>query len=363
MTRGWRRLLIGAGALALGALAAAVVSVYLLLQPDRFTAMLQEQAHGAGLELNLASPASPTLFPRPALGLSGITLNAEGDDSPILFATSGRLVLPWSTLLGGPTAITQMEVDSPRVDLDALQSWIAARPAQSPDATPTIPRIDAGVIIEHGSVVRGDQLLLNNVMLTTGSLAADQVFPLSKSATAPAGAPLQLRFAATPHMQGDALQLNAIQLHLSQGPGTTLTLTGNVRWHGAADASAQLGGKLDQANAGNYDIALTLTPANQTDPLLMRIQLTGPDNEADLRLPPLALAAWWNTLNSPVAPHAGPQPDLPPGSGTLQLAKLQLGSLSIEGLSVQAGDAVPAAAATTAKPAAAPAKPRAGKSK
>ena len=39
--------------------------------------MLQTQARAAGLELNLASPASPTLFPRPALDLDGITLNAK----------------------------------------------------------------------------------------------------------------------------------------------------------------------------------------------------------------------------------------------------------------------------------------------
>ncbi|HEX8776690.1 MAG TPA: membrane assembly protein AsmA, partial [Rhodanobacter sp.] len=221
---------------------------------------------------------------------------------------------------------------------------------------------DAGISIEHGSVVRGDQLLLNNVTLSAGTLAPGQEFPLSMSASTAAGAPLQLRLTATPRMEGNAMQLDRIRLHLSQGSGTTLVLSGNARWHGAADAAAQLGGKLDQADGGSYDIALALTPANQTDPLLLQLKLDGPDNHADLRLPPLALAHWWSTLNTPSDRQAAPQPQpgMPPGSGTLQMAKLQLGGLAVEGLSVQAGDDAPAAAATAAKPAAAAVKPAAG---
>ncbi|HEX7733001.1 MAG TPA: membrane assembly protein AsmA, partial [Rhodanobacter sp.] len=306
MTRGLRRLLIAAGALALAVLLAVVGVLYLLLQPDRFTAMLQGQAQKAGLVLNLASPASPTLFPRPALDLRGITLNAAGADSPILLAARGRLVLPWRTLFGGPTAIAQMEVDAPRVDLDALQDWLATLPPQPEGSAPVIPRIDAGISIEHGSVMRGDQLLLSNVTLTAGTLASDQEFPLGMSATTAAGAPLQLRLTATPHMQGGTLQLNDIQLHLSQGSGTTLALRGNARWHGAANAAAQLGGKLDRADAGSYDIALALAPADQTDPLLLHLKLDGPDNHADLHLPPLALAHWWSTLDAPAEQQAGP---------------------------------------------------------
>lgn len=365
MTRGLRRLLIGTGALALTALLVVMIAVYLLLQPDRFTTMLQDQAHEAGLVLNLSSPASPTLFPRPALDLNGITLSAEGADSPILLASHGRLVLPWRTLLGGPTAIAQMEVDAPRVDLDALQDWLATLPPQPANAAPVIPRIEAGISIEHGSVVRGDQLLLNNVTLTTGRLALDQEFPLGMSATTAAGAPMQLRLAATPHMQGNVLQLNDIQLHLSHGNGTTLALSGNAHWHGAADAAAQLGGKLDHGDAVSYGIVLTLTPANQTDPLLLHLKLDGPDNHADLHLPPLALAHWWSTLNTPTDQQTkSPQLRVPPGSGTLQMAKLQIGSLGIEGLSVQAGDAAPAATGTVAKPAAAAIQPdTSGKSK
>lgn len=346
MTRGLRRLLVAASALALVALLAMAVSVYLLLQPDRFTAMLQDQAHEAGLVLSLGSPASPTVFPRPALDLRGITLIAEGADDPILLASSARLVLPWSTLLGGPVAITQMEVDEPRVDLGALQSWLAARPSSPTNAAPGIPRIDTGISIGRGSLVHGDQPLLNNVTLTVGTLIPDHRFPLDMSATTATGAPLQLRLTATPHMQGNALQLNDIQLHLAQGGSTTLVLHGHASWRGAANADAQLDGKLDQADAGSHDVALTLAPADQTNPLLLHLKLDGADNHADLNLPPLALAHWWGALNAPADPQTASQPELPPGNGTLHVAKLQIGDLDISGLSVQVG--APAAAASAA---------------
>lgn len=342
---------MAASVLAVAVLLVLAFSAYLLLRPERFTAMLQAQARQAGLVLNLDNPASPTVFPRPALDLRGITISADGEDTPILLASSGRLVLPWRTLLGGPVAIAQMEVDGPRVDLDALQSWLAAQPPLPADAAPAIPRIDTGIRVEHGSVVHGDRLLLNNVALTAGTLAPDSPFLLYMSATTTSGAPLQLRLATTPRMQAGVLQLDDIQLHLSQNNSTTFVLHGRARWRGAANATARLDGKFKQAKADSHDIALTLTPANQTDPLLLHLKLSGPDNHADFSLPPLALARWWNALSSATGAQAPPQPGLPPGNGTLQLAKVQIGNLSITGLSVQADASAPAAASS------APAKP------
>jgi AsmA protein len=344
MSRRLRLILLILGGLALAAVLAAVTAVYLLLQPERFTAMLQTQALDAGLELNLASPASPTLFPRPALELSGITLNAQGANAPILLASRGRLALPWQTLLGGPPVITRLEIDSPRVDLDALQEWLAALPARPAGAPPNIPRIDTGVSISRGSLVRGDQLLLGNVALEAGSLISGRPFPLSMSATTAANTSLQLRLSATPRIQGNALQLDNIELHLSQGSALTLALNGSAHWHGAADAAASLAGKLDHADAGQYDISLKLTPADQDNPLLLALKLDGPDNHADLRLPPLELAHWWSQLGN----EQGPQLTVPPGNGHAEIARFETGSISIEGLTLQAGSDVPAPASTAA---------------
>ena len=347
MSRALRITLWSIGGVLLAALLAAIVAVYLLLQPARFTAMLQEQASNVGLKLHLGSPAQPTLFPRPALELRGITLNAEGANASILLAARGRLALPWRTLFGGPTVISQLQIDGPRVDLDALQDWLSSLPARPENSPLNIPRIVTGVSISRGSVVRGNQLLLGNVALKTGSLLSGQPFPVELSASTPAGAPLQLRLAATPRIQGNALQVDDITLHYAQGSSLILDLTGDAHWHGAADASASLGGKLQEANAGQYDISLALTPADQTDPLLLAVKMDGPDNHIDLRLPPLAVADWWSHLSSEPAP----QLSVPPGSGHLEAATINVGSVHIEGLTLLAGNDVPAEASTVAPPA------------
>jgi uncharacterized protein involved in outer membrane biogenesis len=343
-----RLILLVLGGLVMAAVLVAVVAADLLLQPDRFTAMLQTQAHAAGLELHLANPATPTLFPRPALDLYGITISAQDANAPILLAARGRLALPWRTLFGGPTVITQLQIDAPRVDLDALQAWLAGLPAQPEGRPPNIPRIDTGVSIDRGSVVRGNKVLLDNVALEAGSLISGQTFPLHMSATSAAGTPLQLQLSAIPRIQGNTLQLDNIALQLSQGATLTLELTGNAHWHAEADVSANLAGRLDQAKAGQYGISLVLTPADESNPLLLALKLDGPDNHADMRLPPLALAHWWSQLSD----KQGSPLTLPPANGHLEASKIETDDFSIEGFTLQAGDDVPASSST-----AAPAKP------
>jgi len=339
------------GGVVVAATITVVAAVYLLLQPDRFTAMLQNQASEAGLELNLSSPASPSLFPRPALDLRGITLNAKGAGAPILLAARGRLVLPWHTLFGGPTVISQLEIDSPRVDLDALQAWMAALPVQANQGPLNIPRIETGVEITRGSVVRGNEVLMDNVSIRAGNLVSGQPFPLSVNAIV-AGKPWRLHLAATPRIEGNALRVDDITLHLSQEDAVTLALHGRAHWHGAADAAASVAGKLDRTGGGQYDVSLVLTPANQDNPLLLALKLDGPGNHADLRLPPLALARWWSRLGDPQSPQLG----VPPGSGHAEFDSIDAGGVHVEGLTLQAGDNAPATASSSAAPAAATAK-------
>lgn len=350
ISRRWRVPLMILAGILLAGIAAVLIALYLLLQPDRFTAMLQRQAHNAGLDISLASPASPTLFPRPALVLQGITLSARGASTPILLAARGQLALPWHTLFGGPTVISQLAIDAPRVDLDALQAWLAGMPAGGTGA-PSMPRIDTGVSIIRGSLVRGDQLLLSELSLEAGSLLSGRPFPLSISARDAAGEPLQLRLTATPRISGDVLELDPIQLRFTRGNELVLQLAGVARWHGAADASAHLAGKLDQAGAGIYNLTGVLTPANENDPLLLAVQVAGPGNNASLRLPPLAWVRWWSELTNPESP----QLSVPAGSGHIELAHVEAAGVSVDGLSVQLDDAVPAAAASAAAaPAATP---------
>lgn len=350
MTRRLRYALLGLAGVLVAGLIALLVTVYLLLQPTRFTAMLQSQAAQAGLDLSLASPASPTLFPRPALELQGLTLTAQGASMPIVLAASGRLALPWRTLFGGPTVISRLEIDSPRVDVDALQAWLSALPSGAAGA-PNIPRIDTGVRIARGTLVRGNQLLLRDFSLDAGSLLSGRPFPLLVSAKDAAGTPMQLRLTATPRIRGNALQLDDIELSFSRGASLSMRLSGQAHWHGAADAAAALSGSLDEADAGRYRLSMQLTPANQSDPLLLALKLDGPGNHVDLRLPPLGLAQWWSQLGD----VANPQLAVPPGSGQVQAATLDLPGVHVEGLQLNLTPA-PTPTASTAEPASAAAR-------
>ncbi|GGA21851.1 AsmA family protein [Dyella nitratireducens] len=326
-----------------------LVGLYLLLQPDRFTAMLKQHAREAGLQLTLSSPASPTLFPRPALQLEGITLTASDagpNAMPILLAANGRLVLPWRTLFDRQVVISHMQINSPRVDLDALQAWLMNLP-QSATVPDEIPRIATGVRIRNGSVVQNNSEWLSDVSLDTGRLAPGQAFWVNLSAKETDGTPLQWQLSSVPSIADGALKLDAIDIHVADSSATNLHLTGHARWAGLANASLQLQGKLHLAGEGDYDSAVMLTPAAQGKPLLLHLKLLGTDNHIDLELPPLALAQWWNQLANP----QGPRLSTPPGNGQVDMATLDVGKVHIEGLSVQTGDAIPAAAESSAPPA------------
>jgi hypothetical protein len=210
-----------------------------------------------------------------------------------------------------------------------------------------IPRIDAGIHVTRGSLVRGNQLLLSDVAMDAGRLGPGHRFVLTLSAKDAQGTPTQLRLSLTPLIKGGALQLDNIALRLTHSTTLTLELAGDARWRGAADASAQLSGKLDHADTGEYTTAIQLLPADESNPLMLALKLDGPDNHADLRLPPLALANWWAQLDH----DDGPKLAVPPGNGHAEIANIDTGDIHIEGLTIQAGTDVPAAATSSATPA------------
>jgi AsmA protein len=335
--------------LALVILAAVAVAVAItlfavvnsLLQPERFTAMLQQQARKAGLELTLASPASPTLWPTPALELQGINLRSQHAGTPMLVATRGRLVLPWRTLFGGPTAISRLELDAPRIDLDAVSAALAHLPERPAGAPPYLPEIDAGFVVTRGTLVRADDLLLRDVELDAGRLAAGRPFALRLSAVTDDDTPYKLTLATRPRLDSDSLRLDDLRLHVDSAPRFAADLAGKAQWRGGADISAQVAGKLVQPTA-SFDLVLAMTPANQSEPLSLALKLDGGDNHIDVRMPPLQLADWWAgaTGNEALA--------MPPVSGNIDAADLDIGGVQVKGLRVRAGADVPAPASTAA---------------
>lgn len=342
-----RRVLIALAGMLAAVLLMLLGTVYTLLQPERFSSMLQAQAQAAGLELHLASPASPSLFPRPAIDLHGITVNAIDANVPILLAARGQLALPWRALFGRETVISRLQIDAPRVDLDALQAWLGQHSLHTSDAPLSIPSIDAGISIDRGSLVRGDQVLLSNMALETGSLRPGKPFPLTLAADDAGGKPLQLRLSTIPRLQARTVQMDDIDLRLLRGSGSVMQLRGYAHWRGAADASAQLKGDIEQADGDRYALSFDLTPADQSRPLNLHTQLDGKGEHIDLHLPPLALLDWWSRLNDDNAPQLA----MPPLDGEINADHLDAGSISIDGLRLRAGNALPASSGSSPPPA------------
>lgn len=350
MKRGLRVGLLAVAGLLAGVLVTALVATYVVLQPERFTAMLQSRAEAAGLDLSLANPASPTLWPKPALELDGLTLRARGEGTPMLVASRGKLVLPWRTLVGGDTSVSRLEVEGARIDLDAVSAYLDTLPSRPSTAGAVLPTVDAGFRVTRGTLTRGNRLLLSNVDIDAGRLDNGRVFDLALAASAD-DRPYSLNLRTRPSLAHGILTLGDIALDVSSENRFAATLRGNATWRGGADVGASLSGRMTRQAGSPFDLVLSVAPANQQDPLFVALKLDGPTDHADLRVPPLAVAEWWTGM------AAGGAPTLPPLLGNVDVAELDAGSVHVKGLRIRAtpDDALPSgtlpAAASTAAPA------------
>ncbi len=334
------RLTLLAVVIALAALLlAAVIAVYVLLQPQRITDMLRNQARQAGMTLALSAPAEPTLWPQPALVLHGLTLSAS--NRPVLVAARARVELPWRALFGGPPTITQLELDTPRLDLSRLGRVVAGLD-RGGGGVPELPRIKTGIIINHGSLVQDGKLVLDDLHLETGTLLPDHVFSLQLTASVHAR-PFKLTLLTTPHLAPQALQFEHIHVTLDTPGGHHGFLDGRVAWRGGADIHLALQGHFTGSKDKRYATRLELLPANRS--LTFELAVTGPGMNSHLLLPLSDLADWWRQVSDPEAVDELP---LPPLDGTVTAEQLDFGGVHVEGLELDAGAA---AASSTPAPA------------
>ncbi|KAF1005489.1 MAG: hypothetical protein GAK28_03242 [Luteibacter sp.] len=333
-----RRLRIGlyvVGGIVTVFVVAALIATYVVLQPERFTALLQSRARAAGLELTLASPASPTLWPKPALELDGLTLRGQATSTPLLAASRGKLVLPWHTLLGGEATMSRLEVEGARIDVDAISAYLDTLPPRPSMAGATLPTIDAGFRITRGTLLRGTRLLLSNIDANADRLASGKKFALSMTARTADDTPYSMNLETMPTLDHGVLDLADVQLGLSSKDRFEASLHGTATWRGGADVGASLAGKVTRTDASPYDMVLSVTPANQNDPLFVALKLDGDNEHADLRVPPIAIAEWWTGL------HGTGSPSLPPLVGNADIDRVDVGSLHIKGLHLEATPAQP----------------------
>jgi len=344
MNRRLRITLIAAAATVLVALAAALVLAYVMLRPERFTRTLRASARGAGLELTLTAPAHPTLWPRPGVRLQGLQLFVRGQSNPLLVADSGRIVVPWRTVLGGDAAITTLELDAPRLDLGQLQRALANLPVAS-GKPPDLPRIDTGITIRHGALVRDNKLLLQGIDLHTGALTPARLFTLDAQAQYATGTQGLLKLQFTPRTGADGeIVLDQLRLDMRSGKQAGAHLQGRATWSGGARLQLDLAGHM-QAQAGTqYSISVqTDAPATGT----MHLKIDGASGHADLHLSLPQLSAWWQGI---VGPYRSGALTPPPVDGSVDADELDLGGLRIKGLKLRSGKQDAPASASSAAP-------------
>lgn len=345
MIRRLRLGLLAVAGLLLVLLLTALIAMYVVLQPERFTAMLQSRAEAAGLDLGLANPASPTLWPKPALELEGLTLRARGSGTPLIVASRGKLVLPWRTLLGGETTVSRLELEGARIDVDAVSAYLDTLPPRPSTAGAFLPGIDAGFNVSRGTLTRGNRLLMSDVDIDAGRLANGRAFDLTLSAMIDSQH-YAMTLGTRPILARGVLTLGDMQLDLSSDDRFAASLEGSATWRGGADVGASFTGRATRHDAPPLDIVLGMTPANQQDPLSVALKLDSPTEHVDVRVPPLAVAEWWTGIN------AGGTPTLPPLLGTVDAQAVDMGSVHVKGLRIRAtaddAAASPASTSTTA---------------
>lgn len=147
MTRRARIALIGAGIVVL----LLALSLRMFLQPERFTRTVLDRAGKAlGLEITASGIGEYRLRGTPQMIVRDVVVREPGATTPVLLAERALLSLPWSTIRarGDVLDATRIELDAPRLDVPALQHWLATRPKRQT----RIPTLTEGLRITRGRI-------------------------------------------------------------------------------------------------------------------------------------------------------------------------------------------------------------------
>lgn len=347
--RGRRWALYVGGVIVLLVLLLALLRHY--LQPERLSATLLAQAESAtGLSLKLAEPADVSLWPDLHIVLRGLEARAESGAAPLLTAERVELALPWGTLWGGAIELSELRLQRPQLDRDALANWLSARPGTvGPAAPPRLPRLAAELAISQGRVFgdAADSWELDEIELQLSRLLPGEDFRLSLALEYREGelriplqadaagrlhapgmplelAPLALRWRSS-EPEGEALlQLNG-HLELAWPHRLQLLLEGRGRqWPEAWPALPQA------ADAPDDEYALALefvgTPEG-SGPLVARFSRGS--LQADLQADAAELLGW--------IAQPGPR-SLPPAQFRAAMPLIEQQGLRIEGLQIELRD-------------------------
>ncbi len=142
-------------------------------RPQQVASLVLSQASPAlGLRITAKGVSEYSLRGMPKLVLRDVTAQRDGDATPVLQADRVLLSLPWSTLKsrGRDITVHRIELDRPRLDIGALQRWLATRPPSEKRATPTLTD---GFVVTDGRVT-GVGWAVERLALSVPTLAPRQ---------------------------------------------------------------------------------------------------------------------------------------------------------------------------------------------
>lgn len=362
---------LAAGVLVLALLVALAIHVQALLQPQRFTDLLERELASVGIKLDMQAAAEPTLFPRPAVKMQRFSLTNTGSSTPFLQASGATIVVPWRALLHGDVAIERVEVEGPRIDLGELKELMLRLPSHK--GPPRLPTIVAGVHMTQGTLTNGGAPLLFELSLDTGELLPGHPFRLDASARSGDGREVSASLDTVPSSPHDGtIDLAPIRIAFGKQGGFSLQLEGQGQWRGgeavtlhlrgnlrypslappstsapAASGSAHANAPAPQSSAMSVDkIALDVLPPSGKAPLGIAVNIQGDNSRASLHLQPTEFGKWWQRLLA-ASPQHPPGPL--PFTGEAEVQKLDMGWLKATGLTLDAGpDLAPASSTAPA---------------
>ncbi len=195
----WRRGRRIAAITVLVVLVGIVIAIGWVSRPARLSGLILDRVGSSlGLQITAAGPSEYRLRGVPMLTVRGLTVIQPGASTPLLVADRVYLALPWATLWAGgdDLSIRRIELDGPRLNLQALQTWLATRPEGGPTRIPTLTD---GARIVRGQLDAGDWSI-DRINLSTDRLHAEKPLAARLSGRLLSGttaAPFDLQIALT----------------------------------------------------------------------------------------------------------------------------------------------------------------------
>ncbi|TWI10670.1 hypothetical protein [Aerolutibacter ruishenii] len=149
-----RRRLVLLAALAV-ALAGVAALLYWSSRPPQFASLVTGTlGRSLGLEITVGGASEYRLRGTPLLVVRDVVVREPGAATPLLRADRVHVAVPWSTIRnrGQALAIRRIELDSPHLDLPALQHWLDTRPPGEEQ----IPTLSDGLQVNNGHVTSSD---------------------------------------------------------------------------------------------------------------------------------------------------------------------------------------------------------------